>query len=75
MSAFEKKLKKEAPIVLKNKRLFSFIVLTKQLQKMPTVTCKCFCILYFWNTQLKQGEISARQFSTGINKLACEVCS
>ena len=28
-----------------------------------------FCILYFWNTQQKRGEISARQFSTGINEL------
>ena len=34
-----------------------------------------FCILYFWNTQQKRGEISVRQFSTGINELACEVRS
>ena len=36
---------------------------------------ECFCILYFWNTQQKQEEIRARQFSTRINKLACEVWS
>ena len=55
--------------VLENKSV------TKQLQKRPTVTYKCFCILYFWNTQQKRGQISARQFSTHINKLACEVWS
>ena len=39
------------------------------------MTCDCFCILYFWNTQQKRGETSARQFSTHINKLACKVWS
>ena len=39
------------------------------------MTCKCFCILYFWNTQQKWEEISARQFSRHINKLACKVWS
>ena len=34
-----------------------------------------FCTLYFWNTQQKRGKISARQFSTRIYKLACEVWS
>ena len=36
---------------------------------------ECFCILYFWNRQQKRKKISARQFSTCINKLACEVWS
>ena len=53
-----------------------------KINKNPFVTCafrpslkECFCILYFWNTQQKREEISAWQFSTWINKLACEVWS
>ena len=35
---------------------------------------ECFCKICFWNTQQKREE-SPRQFSTHINKLACEVWS